>query len=86
MNGLKLQQLIENLLSFSAWQTKSEVLTLSDFPLRQQVVSIAKAQRLALKAAHIQLKLEVEDIIVNADRDKMIICCRMQSSSRRGVV
>ena len=71
MNGLKLQQLIENLLSFSAWQTKSEVLTLSDFSLRAQVISVAKAQRLALKAAHIQLKLEVEDIIVNADQDKI---------------
>mgnify|MGYP001611114390 FL=1 len=71
MNGLKLQQLIENLLSFSAWQTKSEVLTLSDFALRAQVISVAKAQRLALKAAHIQLKLEVEDIIVNADQDKI---------------
>ena len=71
MNGLKLQQLIENLLSFSAWQTKSEVLTLIDFPLRQLVIFVAKAQRLALKAAHIQLKLEVEDIIVNADRDKI---------------
>ena len=70
-NGLKLQQLIENLLSFSAWQTKSEVLTLSDFPIRAQVISVAKAQRLALKAADIQLKLEVEDIIVNADRDKI---------------
>jgi two-component system sensor histidine kinase GlrK len=71
MNGLKLQQLIENLLSFSAWQTKSEVLTLSDFSLRAQVISVAKAQRLALKAANIQLKLEVEDIIVNADQDKI---------------
>ncbi len=71
MNGLKLQQLIENLLSFSAWQTKSEVLTLTDFPLRQLVIFVAKAQRLALKAAHIQLKLEVDDIIVNADRDKI---------------
>ena len=70
-NGLKLQQLIENLLSFSAWQTKSEVLTLTDFPIRAQVISVAKAQRLALKAASIQLKLEVEDIIVNADRDKI---------------
>lgn len=70
-NGLKLQQLIENLLSFSAWQTKSEVLTLSDFALRAQVIAVAKAQRLALKAAHIQLKLEVEDIIVNADQDKI---------------
>ncbi|MDX1499211.1 MAG: HAMP domain-containing sensor histidine kinase [Woeseiaceae bacterium] len=71
LNGLKLQQLIENLLSFSAWQTKSEVLTLSDFPIRALVISVAKAQRLALKAAHIQLKLEVDDVIVNADREKI---------------
>ena len=71
MNGLKLQQLIENLLSFSAWQTKSEVLTLSDFALRAQVISVAKAQRLALKAANIQLRLEIEDIVVNADQDKI---------------
>ena len=47
------------------------MLTLSDFPIRALVISVAKAQRLALKAAHIQLKLEVEDIIVNADRDKI---------------
>jgi len=71
VNGLKLQQLIENLLSFSAWQTKTEVLTLSDFPIRALVISVAKTQRLTLKAAHIQLKLEVEDLIVNADRDKI---------------
>lgn len=71
MNGLKLQQLIENLLSFSAWQAKSEVLTLSDFPLRALVISVAKAQRLALKSAGIQLRLEIEDIIVNADHDKI---------------
>lgn len=70
-NGLRLQRLIENLLSFSAWQTKSEELTLSDFPLRAQVISMAKSQRLALKAANIQLKLDVADIIVNADQDKI---------------
>lgn len=71
MNGLKLLHLIENLLSFSAWQTKNEILTLTDFPLRALVISVAKQQRLALNAAHIQLRLDVEDIIVNADRDKM---------------
>lgn len=71
MNGMKLQQLIENLLSFSAWQTKNEVLTLSEFPLRALVISVAKEQRLALKAAGIQLRLEVDDIMVTADRDKM---------------
>lgn len=70
-NGLKLQQLIENLLSFSAWQTKNEVLTRTDFPMRALVISVATAQRLALKAAHIQLKLEVDDVVLNADRDKI---------------
>src|SRR5690606_38210367 len=50
LNGLKLQQLIENLLSFSAWQTKSEVLTLTEYPLRAQILSVAKSQRLALKS------------------------------------
>ena len=35
------------------------------------MTSVAKTQRLALKAAHIQLKLEVDDIIVNADQDKI---------------
>jgi two-component system sensor histidine kinase GlrK len=70
-NGLKLQQLIENLLSFSAWQTKNEVLTLSQFSLRVLIVSVAKAQRLALKSAQIQLRLQAEDFVITADRDKM---------------
>ena len=32
---------------------------------------MAKAQGLALKAANIQLKLEIDDITVNADREKI---------------
>ena len=71
LNGLKLQKLIENLLSFSAWQTKNEVLTRSNFPLRAVVTAVAKEQRLALKTGQIQLKLDIEDINVNADRDKI---------------
>lgn len=71
LNGVKLQQLIENLLSFSAWQTKSEVLTLSEFPLRALLISVAKTQRLALKAARIRLNLDADDFIVNADYDKI---------------
>jgi len=70
-NGLKLQRLIENLLSFSAWQTKNEVLSLNQFSLRALVVSVAKAQRLALKSAQIHLRLQVEDCAITADRDKM---------------
>ena len=71
INGLKLQQLIENLLSFSAWQTKNEVLTRTEFPLRPLIISVAKAQRLALQSAKIQLRLAIEDISVTADRDKI---------------
>jgi two-component system sensor histidine kinase GlrK len=71
MNGLKLQQLIENLLSFSAWQAKTEVLTLSDFPVRALVKSVTNAQRLALQAADIHLNLEIQDLVVNADREKL---------------
>ena len=70
-NGLKLQRLIENLLSFSAWQTKNEILTLSRFSLRALIVSVAKTQRLALKGAQIQLRLQVEDFVITADRDKI---------------
>ncbi len=70
-NGLKLQQLIENLLSFSAWQAKSETLNLSEFPIRALVISVAKAHRLALQAGGIQLKLDVGDFLVTADREKM---------------
>jgi two-component system sensor histidine kinase GlrK len=70
-NGLKLQKLIENLLSFSAWQTKNEVLTLTDFPIRVLVISVAKTQRLALKAVQIRLRMSVEDIVVTADREKI---------------
>src|SRR5690606_22945025 len=62
-NGIKLQQLIENLLSFSAWQTKSEVLTLSEYPLRAQIIDVAKAQRLALKSGRIHLRLDVDDFV-----------------------
>ena len=71
MNGLKLQQLIENLLSFSAWQAQSEVLTLTDFAMPALITSVVKTQRLALQAANIRLRLEVNDIIVNADQDKL---------------
>ena len=71
MNGLKLQQLIENLLSFSAWQTKNEVLTPTDFKLRAVVTSVTKEQKLALKTGKIKLNLDIEDINVNADRDKI---------------
>ena len=46
-------------------------MALSDFPIRALAESVAKSQRLALQAADIDLKLEIEDLTVNADREKM---------------
>ncbi len=92
MNGLKLQHLIENLLSFSAWQTKTEDLNLADFPLRALIIAVAKEQRLALKSAQIHLNLDVEDIVVNADRDKLrtvldnLLSNAVKFTPRRGVI
>lgn len=70
-NGLKLQNLIENLLSFSAWQSKNELLMLSEFSLRELVLEVTEAHKLSLKSAHIQLHLDVEEMVVSADRDKL---------------
>lgn len=70
-NGLKLQRLIENLLSFSAWQAKSEMLMLSDFPLKGLIVSVVKEYRLAIKTQKIKLVLDIDDIRVNADEEKL---------------
>ncbi|MDX1481809.1 MAG: HAMP domain-containing sensor histidine kinase, partial [Woeseiaceae bacterium] len=70
-NGLKLQQLIENLLAFSAWEAKSETLSIAQFPLKALVLRVVKSQQLALKAAGIRLKLDVEDFSVLADADKL---------------
>ena len=72
LNGLKLQQLIENLLSFSAWQAKSEVLALSDFPMRALIIAlglILKARRQAVVTGPAHLlgsRAEVE--VMRGDR------------------
>ncbi len=47
-NGVKLQTLIENLLTFSAWQTHTAALDLSEFELKPMVFSVLSQHRLAL--------------------------------------
>jgi two-component system sensor histidine kinase GlrK len=70
-NALKLQRLIENLLSFSARQSQSMRLDLSDFQLPSLVGTVLDAQKLALAARDIRLDIEVEDIRLQADRSKL---------------
>ena len=70
-NGIKLQRMIENLLSFSAWQAKSVGLELSEFELQPLVRSVVEAQTLTLAAHRIQLDMKVQEVEVTADRSKL---------------
>jgi two-component system sensor histidine kinase GlrK len=70
-NGMKLQRLIENLLSFSAWQAKSVGLELSEFKLRPLVKSVLENQQLTLVAQRVRLDVQVEDLTPWADRGKV---------------
>lgn len=70
-NGLKLQRLIENLLSFSAWQTSSVGLETSEFRLRPLVKQVLENQQLTLLSQRVRLEVKIEDITLIADRGKM---------------
>ncbi len=70
-NGIKLQQLIENLLSFSAWQARHSGLEISEFRLRPMVKSVLETHQLTLLAQRVHLELKVEDIELRADRAKL---------------
>jgi two-component system sensor histidine kinase GlrK len=70
-NGMKLQRLIENLLSFSAWQAKSVGLEISEFKLRPLIKSVLENQQLTLVAQRVRLDVQVEDLTPVADRSKV---------------
>ncbi len=70
-NGIKLQMLIENLLTFSAWQTHTASLELSEFGLKPMVFTVLSQHRLALANKKIKLQLAVNAITVLADEGKL---------------
>ncbi|MGA2708208.1 MAG: ATP-binding protein [Steroidobacteraceae bacterium] len=70
-NGMKLQRLIENLLSFSAWQAKSVGLEITEFKLRPLIKSVLENQQLTLVAQRVRLDVQVEDLTPMADRGKL---------------
>jgi two-component system sensor histidine kinase GlrK len=70
-NGLRLQRMIENLLSFSAWQTSSVGLEITEFRLRPLVKQIIENQQLTLLSQRVRLDVNVDDLAVRADRGKM---------------
>jgi two-component system sensor histidine kinase GlrK len=70
-NSIRLQQLIENLLSFSAWQARHTGLELSDFRLRPLIKSTLETHQLTAMAQRVHLELKVQDIELRADRAKL---------------
>ena len=70
-NSLKLQRLIENLLSFSAWQTSSVGLDLSNFRLRPLIKQVIENQQLTLLGQRVRLTVHVDDVELRADRGKL---------------
>ena len=70
-NALRLQQLIENLLSYSAWQSQAGGIDLSTFPLDAVIRSSVEAQRLSIAARKIDVRLALQAIEMRADRAKL---------------
>jgi len=70
-NALRLQRLIENLLSYSAWQSQSSQLDITQFPLTSLVGTVTDSQRLALAARDIKLDIDVGEILLPGDRGKL---------------
>ncbi len=70
-NGLKLQQLIENLLNFSAWQSKTASLEISEFELKPLVFSVLSQHRLPISNQKIRLHLNISPLRIRADEGKL---------------
>jgi two-component system, NtrC family, sensor histidine kinase GlrK len=70
-NALRLQQLIENLLSYSAWKARASSVDLTNFRLGSLVGTVIDSHRLAMAARGITLDLRVADLRLVADRAKL---------------
>ncbi len=70
-NSLRLQRLIENLLSFSEWQTRRSELELDEVELKPLVHSALEPYQLPINAHRLQLELQVDEVTFRADRAKL---------------
>jgi two-component system sensor histidine kinase GlrK len=71
LNSIKLQRLIENLLTYSAWQSKAAILEIAPFELKPLVFGVISQYRLAITKSRIRLRLKVSPVTVLADAHKL---------------
>jgi len=70
-NSVQLQRLIENLLSYSEWQTRRVGPDLTEVRLSPLVASAIETYQLPINARHLRLETQVDDVVLNADRAKL---------------
>jgi len=70
-NGLRLQQLIENLLAFSAWQSRNATLEVTEFRLGALLRDVLHRHQLAVTSQQLKLKTVLPNIAIQADYDKL---------------
>lgn len=70
-NGVKLQKLIENLLTFSAWKSQTASLDIGEFELKPMVFGVLSQHRLVISNKRIKLQLKIAPIMVRADEGKL---------------
>jgi two-component system sensor histidine kinase GlrK len=70
-NSLRLQRLIENLLSYSEWQANQSALEVSEIRLQPLAKAAVDTYQLPINAHRLQLDFRVDDITVRADRAKL---------------
>lgn len=70
-NSLNLQRLIENLLSYSAWQVQSRGLSLADVELGPLARSVLDSHQLSIGAKRLAMRFQVAELVVRADRAKL---------------
>jgi len=70
-NSLRLQRLIENLLSYSEWQAKRSGLDVTELNLPAMVHGAIETYQLPINAHRLTLVQQVDDVSVNADRAKL---------------
>jgi two-component system sensor histidine kinase GlrK len=70
-NSLRLQRLIENLLSYSEWQARRGALDLDQVRLPALVEATLETYHLSISTHRLQLVREVEDVTLVADRAKL---------------
>lgn len=70
-NSLRLRTRIEDLLNYSAAEFEQSALQRQYFPLRELVEAVVDCQRLAAQARALTIELQIGDLVINADRERL---------------